>query len=104
MTSEAARVHSGASCVNAAFEVVLSKSGRTISVPADKSILEAVHEAGVDVAYSCGAGLCGTCETRVIEGEPDHRDEFLSEDEREANKTMMICCSRAKSATLVLDL
>jgi vanillate O-demethylase ferredoxin subunit len=97
-------VATGGIGVNLPFQVVLSKSGRTIAVPADKSILEALHEAGVEVAYSCGQGICGTCETRVIEGEPDHRDEFLSEEERETNKTMMICCSRAKSARLVLDL
>ena len=90
--------------VNTAFDVILHKSNRTVHVPADQSILEALHEAGVSVSYSCAQGICGTCETRVLSGEPDHRDEFLSEDEREANKTMMICCSRAKSATLVLDL
>jgi tetrachlorobenzoquinone reductase len=90
--------------VDTAFDVILHKSNRTVRVPADRSILETLHDAGVSVSYSCAQGICGTCETRVLAGEPDHRDEFLSEDEREANKTMMICCSRAKSATLVLDL
>jgi vanillate O-demethylase ferredoxin subunit len=90
--------------VNTAFDVILQKSNRTVHVPADRSILEALLEADVSVSYSCTQGICGTCETRVLAGEPDHRDQFLTEDEQEANKTMMICCSRAKSGTLVLDL
>jgi tetrachlorobenzoquinone reductase len=90
--------------VNTAFDVILRRSNRTVHVPADKSILEALHEAGVSVSYSCAQGICGTCETTVLSGEPDHRDAFLSDDERESGRTMMICCSRAKSTTLELDL
>lgn len=90
--------------MDGSFEVVLSRSGRTIQIPADKSILEALLEAGVDVQYSCGAGVCGTCETRVVSGAPDHRDQFLTEDEQEQNAAIMICCSRSNSPTLVLDL
>ena len=61
-------------------------------------------DAGVNVAFSCTEGVCGTCETRVIAGMPDHRDLFLGKEEHAANDTMMICCSGSKSGTLVLDL
>jgi ferredoxin-NADP reductase len=87
-----------------AFEVVLQQSGLTLSVPPDRSILSVVEEAGVGVLSSCAEGTCGTCETRVLAGEPDHRDSVLDEDERQANDCMMICVSRACSERLVLDL
>jgi vanillate O-demethylase ferredoxin subunit len=87
-----------------AFTVFLSRAQREVSVPAGRSILEAVRDAGIDVQYSCEQGVCGACETRVLEGEPDHRDLVLSEAEHAAGRSMMICCSRAKSARLVLDL
>jgi tetrachlorobenzoquinone reductase len=86
------------------FEVRLARSGRTIPVPPGKTILDALLDAGVSANYSCAEGVCGTCETRVIEGIPDHRDLFLSKEEQTANKTVMICCSGSKSSTLVLDL
>jgi ferredoxin-NADP reductase len=86
------------------FEVKLARSNRTIAVEAGKSILDAVLDAGVPANYACTEGVCGTCETRVIEGIPDHRDLFLSPEEQAANKTIMICCSGSKSGTLVLDL
>jgi tetrachlorobenzoquinone reductase len=86
------------------FEVKLARSGRTIAIPAGKTILDAVLDAGIAVNYACTEGVCGTCETRVIEGVPDHRDLFLSQEEHVASRTMMICCSGSKSATLVLDL
>ncbi len=86
------------------FEVRLARSNRTIIVPAGKTILDAVLDAGVAVNYACAEGVCGTCETRVIEGVPDHRDLFLNQEEQAANKSMMICCSGSKSPTLVLDL
>ena len=76
----------------------------TVTVPPDKSIIDALDENGVSVLSSCLEGVCGTCETRVVEGVPDHRDSLLSEDEREANEYMMVCVSRAKSDRLVLDL
>jgi ferredoxin len=90
--------------MDAAFEVRLHRSGRTVTVPAGETILETLIEEGVDVVCSCMAGHCGTCETRVIEGTPDHRDSFLGDEERSDNKVMMICCSRSKTAVLVLDL
>lgn len=87
-----------------AFEVRLHRSGRTVIVPKGETILEALVEEGVDVVYSCMAGHCGTCETRVIEGVPDHRDSFLGDEERNGNRVIMICCSRSKTPLLVLDL
>ncbi len=86
------------------FLVELARSGVTVEVRPDQTILDAVLAAGIPAAYSCRNGLCGTCETRVLAGEPDHRDLILSEAERQEGRTMMICCSRAKSASLTLDL
>ncbi|MEU4980999.1 PDR/VanB family oxidoreductase [Streptomyces sp. NPDC021969] len=86
------------------FEVVLARSGRTVAVPPGVSVLDAVREAGVEVLYSCTEGTCGTCETEVVEGEPDHRDSVLTEEERAAGETMLICVSRCRGRRLVLDL
>jgi vanillate O-demethylase ferredoxin subunit len=86
------------------FEVRLARSNRTIAIAAGKTILEALLDAGIAANHACSEGVCGTCETRVLEGIPDHRDQFLSKDEQASNKTMMICCSGAKSGALVLDL
>ncbi len=87
-----------------AFEVELAGSGRVLPVPADRSILEVVEEAGVTVLSSCREGTCGTCETGVLGGTPDHRDSVLTADERLENEVMMLCVSRACSPRLVLDL
>ena len=86
------------------FTVELAKSGLKLSIPAGSTILETILAAGVDVPNSCREGVCSTCETRVISGIPDHRDHVLSESERASNRTMMICCSGARTETLVLDL
>ena len=88
----------------APFEVVCQRSGLTVTVPPGTSIIDALDEQGVSVLSSCLEGVCGTCETQVLEGIPDHRDSLLSEDEREANEYMMVCVSRSKSDRLVLDL
>jgi ferredoxin-NADP reductase len=88
----------------AAFEIELKQSGRTLAVPADRSVLEVVEQAGAAPMSSCAEGTCGTCETRVIEGRPDHRDSVLSEEERAAGASMMICVSRSLDDRLVLDL
>jgi vanillate O-demethylase ferredoxin subunit len=90
--------------MDSAFEVRLHRSGRTIAIPASETVLERLLEEGVDVVYSCMAGNCGTCETRVLDGIPDHRDSFLGDEERGSNNVMMICCSRSKTPVLVLDL
>jgi ferredoxin-NADP reductase len=86
------------------FELELARSGLTLTVPPDRSVLETVEEAGVDVDFSCREGTCGTCETDVLEGRPDHRDSLLTEDERAAGDTMLICVSRSCGPRLVLDL
>jgi len=86
------------------YTVELRRSGITITVAEGQTILEAVRAAGVDVPSSCEQGVCGSCETRVLEGVPDHRDMILSPAEQEANDTMMICCSGCKGDRLVLDI
>lgn len=86
------------------FEVVLERSGRTLTVPADVSVLDTVRSAGVEVLFSCAEGTCGTCETDVLEGTPDHRDSVLTDEERETGETMLICVSRCRGKRLVLDL
>ena len=86
------------------FTVVLAKSGKSFQIPPGKTILETLLDAGMNVASSCLEGVCGTCETKVLEGVPDHRDVVLTESERKASKTMMICCSGSKTDKLVLDL
>lgn len=87
-----------------AFSVVLARSGQEISIAPDCSIMHALRANGVEVPSSCEQGVCGMCETRVLEGEIDHRDMLLTESEQARNNLMMICVSRAKSAKLVLDL
>ena len=89
---------------NTSFEIELVDSDEVLVVPPDMSILEVVEEAGIYVLSNCEEGTCGTCQTAVLEGVPDHRDSVLDDDERAANDTMMICVSRALSARLVLDL
>lgn len=86
------------------FTVVLAKSGKSFLIAPGKTILETLLDAGINVASSCLEGVCGTCETRVLEGVPDHRDVVLTDNERKASKTMMICCSGSKTDRLVLDL
>jgi ferredoxin-NADP reductase len=86
------------------FDVVLARSGKTVTVDAGHSILEALEFAGVNVLSSCREGTCGTCETDVLGGEPDHRDSLLTAAERESNETMFICVSRCRGARLTLDL
>jgi ferredoxin-NADP reductase len=86
------------------FKVILAKSGREIDVLPGKTILDALNDAGIVTPYSCAEGVCGTCETFVLEGIPDHRDQILTEAEKTSNRKMMICCSGSKSGRLVLDL
>jgi ferredoxin len=88
----------------APVQVVCEAAGRVLLVPPGTSILEAVRDAGLPVTPPCLDGLCGTCETRILEGEPDHRDVLLTADERAFGDTMLICVSRARTPRLVLDL
>jgi len=86
------------------YTVELRKSGKFIEVSNGKSLLDTLLEAGIRIESSCCEGICGTCETRVLAGEPDHRDSVLTAKERASNKTMMVCVSGCKSDTLVLDI
>jgi len=94
----------GEPVLTGAFEVELALTGRTLTVPPEKSILSVVEEAGVQVLSSCQEGTCGTCETAVLAGEVDRRDSLLTPDEQAANDTMFICVSRAACPKLVLEL
>lgn len=85
------------------FEVELASTGRTLTVPADRSILEVLEDAGLSIGFSCREGTCGTCETKVFSGAIDHRDSVLSPAEREAGDYMMLCVSRAAGVRLVID-
>ena len=87
-----------------AFEIGLARSGRQLQVPADKTVLEVLTQAGIDVPASCEAGVCGTCVTRVIEGIPDHRDVYLTNAEHARNDCFTPCCSRSRTSRLVIDL
>lgn len=86
------------------FVVRLASSGRSVPVAVGQTILEALRGAGLNVRASCRQGICGTCETAVVAGTPDHRDALLSDDEKRSNKVMMICCSGSLTPELVLDL
>ncbi|MGC9537283.1 PDR/VanB family oxidoreductase [Streptomyces sp. UG1] len=86
------------------FEVELAQSGLTLTVAPGVSVLDAVRGAGVEVLYSCTEGTCGTCETDVLDGTPDHRDSVLTPQEQESGETMMICVSRCRGKRLILDL
>ncbi|RSS39369.1 PDR/VanB family oxidoreductase [Streptomyces sp. WAC08241] len=86
------------------FEVELRRSGRTVRVEPGRSLLDAVREAVPGVAYSCEEGWCGTCETKVLAGTPEHHDSVLGEEERAAGASMMICVGRSRGPRLTLDL
>jgi vanillate O-demethylase ferredoxin subunit len=86
------------------YECQLAKSKKMVMVPAGKSLLDALLEAGIDVDHSCREGVCGSCETAVLDGVPEHRDGVLTKAERESGKTMMVCVSGCKGNRLVLDL
>lgn len=87
-----------------AFEIVAERSGKVIQVHADETILQALGKAGIAIEMSCEQGVCGTCMCDVIEGEPDHRDVYFTDEEKASNEQILVCCSRSKSARLVLDI
>ncbi|UPK96267.1 hypothetical protein LCI18_007202 [Fusarium solani-melongenae] len=89
---------------NTVFDVVLARSGRTVHVPKDKTLLEVVNEAGAGVTSTCNKGLCGSCEVTVLEGTPEHLDVVLTASERAEGGSMMACVSRCRGSRLVLDL
>ncbi|MFF5476308.1 PDR/VanB family oxidoreductase [Streptomyces sp. NPDC012935] len=86
------------------FDVELAQSGLTLTVAPGVSVLDTVRAAGIEVLFSCTEGTCGTCETDVLDGTPDHRDSVLTPEEQESGETMMICVSRCRGKRLVLDL
>jgi ferredoxin-NADP reductase len=88
---------------NTPFELVLMKSDRRFTIPSDKSIIQVLAAERVFVPTSCTEGYCGVCETAVLDGLPDHRDDYLTPEIRATNRKMMICCSRSKTPVLVID-
>ncbi|ROL84260.1 PDR/VanB family oxidoreductase [Pseudomonas chlororaphis] len=86
------------------FSVKVASSGQVFEVPADQSVVQVLENHGIDIAMSCEQGICGTCLTRVLEGVPEHRDLFLTEDEQARNDQFTPCCSRSKTPLLVLDI
>ena len=84
------------------FQIKIASTGALIDVPADKSIVEVLWDNGFDIDTSCESGLCATCMTRYVEGEPDHQDMVLDDDERA--EYLCVCCSRSRTPVLVLDL
>ncbi len=87
-----------------AFTVVLAKTGQSVEVKADQTILQAIELLNIDVECLCREGVCGTCETAILQGEAEHYDQYLSDAEKAAQQSIMICVSRAKGKEIVLDL
>ena len=88
-----------------AFTLVLARSGREFTVPQEMTILQVIeNNKAAKVECLCREGVCGTCETMILEGEADHRDQYYSDEEKASQQSMLICCSRAKGGRLVLDL
>ena len=85
------------------YEVVCDRTGITVPVQPGQRMLDALLDAGLMISFSCSEGMCGTCETKVLEGVPDHRDEFLTDDEKASNTLVMPCCSGSKTKRLVID-
>lgn len=86
------------------FEVELARSGKVFHIPADRSVFEVLDDAGIAIETSCEQGICGSCITRVLQGTPDHRDQFMTDAEHARNDQFTPCCSRARSPRLVLDI
>lgn len=87
-----------------AFLAVLARSGITVQVAAEQSLLQALLDARIDIPCSCLSGICGTCETKVLEGEPEHRDSVLNDHEKREGRSMMPCVSRSRGPSITLDL
>ncbi len=87
-----------------AFQVTIASSGAVFDIPANKTVVQALAPHGIDILTSCEQGVCGTCVTRVLEGECDHRDHYFTDDEKAKHDQFTPCCSRAKTKMLVLDL
>ncbi|MBA2932469.1 oxidoreductase [Sphingomonas sp. CGMCC 1.13654] len=86
------------------YTLELARSGQTIAVEEGETMLDALLGAGIDVGFACAEGVCGTCRVGVLDGVPDHRDHFLTEEEKESNTAIMVCCSGSRTPSLTLDL
>lgn len=84
------------------FRVRLSTTGEVFPVPRDRSIVEVLRENGIEIDTCCEEGFCGTCMTRYLDGEPEHRDQVLDDEDRESY--VLVCCARSRTEELVLDL
>ena len=91
-------------CTDGSFKLYLAKRGLTVEVTADQSALQALQSAGVEIPYACSEGICGTCLTPVLAGQPEHWDSYQTPEEQSANTHMTPCCSRSLTACLVVDL
>lgn len=89
---------------DSSFEVRIASTGKTFHVGADQNIVQVLKDNGIEILTSCEQGVCGTCITRILEGEPEHRDMYFTDEEKAANDQFTPCCSRSKSKVLVLDL
>ncbi len=89
---------------NQSFEVKLARSQKSLTVSAESNILDELLLEGIDVGFSCMSGMCGSCLVPVLEGVPDHRDDVLTQEERNQGNCIILCCSRSRTAVLVLDL
>ncbi|RQV07395.1 oxidoreductase [Burkholderia cenocepacia] len=98
----AAPAQPAAAC--SSFQVRLHSSGQAIDVAENQTIVQALAAHGIEIQTACEQGVCGTCLTRVVDGEPEHRDSYLTDDERAANNQLLPCCSRSRSSVIVLDL
>ena len=86
------------------FEIRVASTGKTYAVGAEQNLIQVLKDNGIEVLTSCEQGVCGTCITRVLQGEPDHRDMYFTDEEKAKNDQFTPCCSRSKSKLLVLDL
>ncbi|SHK27309.1 vanillate O-demethylase ferredoxin subunit [Roseomonas rosea] len=86
------------------YVLELRRSGKTVAVQDGETMLDALLSAGANIGFACSEGVCGTCQVGVLEGVPDHRDQFLTEEEKRANRTVMVCCSGSRTPKLVLDI
>jgi vanillate O-demethylase ferredoxin subunit len=86
------------------FEVTIASTGACHTVPANRTVVQVLQEAGIEIPVSCEQGVCGTCVTRVLDGIPEHRDLYFTDEEHAANDQFTPCCSRARTPRLVLDL
>ncbi|WP_129139498.1 PDR/VanB family oxidoreductase [Modicisalibacter coralii] len=99
----AGAVEASANADDGEFEVELAATGQVVRVPPEQTVAEALMAAGIEVALSCEQGICGSCAMRVVDGDPEHRDMFFSDEEHAAGQCFTPCCSRARSPRLVLD-